>query len=88
MQITLTPEQEQLIRHQLMSGVYKSADAVLDEALELLAKRDEFQRRRIEALDQFIQVGLDEAARGELLVPEEVEADIDQLFIELKQPRA
>jgi antitoxin ParD1/3/4 len=44
MQITLTPEQEHLIQAELAIGDYHSPDAVLAEALQLLAQRRRYDQ--------------------------------------------
>jgi antitoxin ParD1/3/4 len=50
MQVTLTPEQENLIQAELPIGTYDSPNAVLAEALNLLA-----QRRRYDNWAQDVQ---------------------------------
>jgi len=85
MNVSITPELEEFVQAKVKSGMYQSASELFREALRLLAERDELHRRRIEAMDAFIQVGLDEAERGEFVTPEELEADIEQLFAELRQ---
>ncbi len=67
MNIPLTPEPEQLIHGKVESGLYPSAGEVVREALRLLDERDRLEAMRIEALRAAIQVGLDQADRGELL---------------------
>ena len=88
MNISITPELEAFVQAKVESGMYQSTSELIRDALRLLAERDEWHKKRIEAMDQFIQVGLDEAARGEFVTPEELEADLDQLFAERKQRRA
>jgi len=85
MNVSITPELEEFVQAKVKSGMYQSASELFREALRLLAERDELHRRRIEAMDNFIQEGIDSAKRGELLTPEEVESDIEQLFAELRQ---
>ena len=62
MSVTLTPQVEDRIRRWIETGDYVDADAVVNEALELLeehrAQRDAFWAK--------IQVGIDEADRGEV----------------------
>ena len=50
MNVSLTPELEQLIRRKLASGLYKNAAEVVREGLRLLAEEDEWKaevRRKI-----------------------------------------
>ena len=81
MNITLVPELEKFVQAQIESGAYQSESAVLNEALRLFSQRKKF-------MDDFIQVALDEAERGEFITPEEMEADIEKLFVEMQQNRA
>jgi antitoxin ParD1/3/4 len=59
--VSLTPELEQLINDKVETGSYQTASEVVREALRLLKHRDE----GLVALRRDIQAGLDQAARGE-----------------------
>jgi antitoxin ParD1/3/4 len=59
MHVTLTPEQEEIIRQQLHSGKYLTASEVVDHALRLLAEHDWLDQHRFEELRQAIQKGID-----------------------------
>jgi antitoxin ParD1/3/4 len=61
MQISLTPEVEQLLQREMATGRYRSENEVLREAVQLLSARD----RRVEELRTQIQVGRDQLDRGE-----------------------
>jgi len=50
MQVSLTPELEELVRRKLESGFYGDASEVIREALRLLAARDELDRLKLERL--------------------------------------
>jgi antitoxin ParD1/3/4 len=50
MQVSLTPELEELVRRKLESGFYGDASEVIREALRLLAARDEAERLKLERL--------------------------------------
>lgn len=50
MQVSLTPELEELVRRKLESGFYGDASEVIREALRLLAARDELERLKLERL--------------------------------------
>lgn len=88
MNISMTPELEQLVHAKVKSGMYQSASELMREALRLLAERDELHKRRIDAMDAFIQVGLDEAARGEFVDPDVMWAEIDQEIAEAASKHA
>jgi antitoxin ParD1/3/4 len=57
MNISLTPELNDLIKNKVKSGLYISASEVIREALRLLKSRDEFHREKIIALKQDIRKG-------------------------------
>jgi antitoxin ParD1/3/4 len=61
MNVSLTPELEQLVNEKVRSGLYQTASEVVREALRLLKERD--QER--EGLRADIQAGFDQLARGE-----------------------
>lgn len=65
MPVSLTPELEKLIHGKVESGLYPSASEVVREALDLLEERDRIRGARLEALRKEIQVGIDQADRGE-----------------------
>ena len=50
MQVSLTPELEELVRRKLESGFYGDASEVIREALRLLGARDELDRLKLERL--------------------------------------
>lgn len=59
MDITLTPQLEDLVKTKVASGLYDSTSEVLCEALHLLEERDRAQALRIEELRAEIKKGLD-----------------------------
>ena len=59
--VSLTPELEQLVTSKLNSGMYQTASEVIREALRLLQQRDEHLR----GLRAEVQAGLDQFAQGE-----------------------
>jgi putative addiction module CopG family antidote len=60
MTLSLTREQETLIKEQISKGRYTSQDAVIDEALSLLQRHE----KALEKLRTEIQEGLDDLAAG------------------------
>jgi antitoxin ParD1/3/4 len=72
MNVSLTPELERLIHTKVESGLYLSASEVVREALRLLEERDMLQTMKREELRREIQIGINQADRGELLDGEEV----------------
>ena len=66
MNVSLTPELEQLIHKKVETGLYLSASEVVREALRLLEERDRIQALRFEEVRKEIQIGIDQADRGEV----------------------
>ncbi len=58
MNISLTPQLEELVKKKVASGLYGSASEVLREALRLLEERDRIHALRIEGLRAEINKGL------------------------------
>ena len=77
MNVSLTPQLEELIRSKVASGRYNSASEVVREALRLLEEYD-----RYEAFRAAVAAGYEEAERGEV-VPYTPE-----LFEEIRQEAA
>jgi len=67
MKITLTSDAQRVVDERVRSGQYHSAEHVVEEALHLLASRDasEDDPANIERLRALVQVGIDQADRGE-----------------------
>lgn len=83
MNVSITPELEKFVHAKVASGMYNSASEVMREALRLLAERDECQRRRITAMDAFIQEGIDSAEEDAHLTSDERDAKTDGFWAEL-----
>ena len=66
MNVSLTPELEQLVQRKVQSGRYLSASEVVREALRLLEDRDQLRELKLEELRAFIATGIEQADRGEL----------------------
>jgi len=59
MNVSLTPQLEDLIKKKVESGLYGSASEVVREALRLLDERDRLHTMRLEQLRAEIKKGLD-----------------------------
>jgi antitoxin ParD1/3/4 len=64
MQLTLTPEQENFIQAELAIGDYDSPDAVLAEALQLLAQRRRYDQWAKDVQEK-VGIAAAELERGE-----------------------
>ncbi|MGE0109425.1 MAG: type II toxin-antitoxin system ParD family antitoxin [Bdellovibrionales bacterium] len=62
MNISLTPQLEDIVKSKVSSGLYGSASEVMREALRLLEERDRLQALRFEELRSEIQKGIDSGA--------------------------
>ncbi|MEH2363590.1 type II toxin-antitoxin system ParD family antitoxin [Nostoc sp.] len=78
MNISLTPELEQLVKDKVNSGRYHSVSEVMGEALRLLDERDRIREQRLAELKAKIQVGIEELERGEGIDGDEVFAEIEE----------
>ncbi|MEH1805563.1 type II toxin-antitoxin system ParD family antitoxin [Nostoc sp.] len=78
MNISLTPELEQLVKDKVNSGRYHSVSEVMGEALRLLDERDRHREQRLAELKAKIQVGIEELERGEGIDGDEVFAEIEE----------
>lgn len=59
MNVSLTPQLEQLIKQKVETGMYHSSSEVIREALRLLDERDRFREMKLADLRREIQAGLD-----------------------------
>lgn len=70
MNISLTPQLEELVRSKVTSGLYNSASEVVREALRLMEREDRVQEVTLAQLRQDIQAGLQSGLAGELNIEE------------------
>ena len=59
MNVSLTPQLEELVKRKVESGLYGSASEVMREALRLLDEHDRLRQMRLEELRAAIQKGVD-----------------------------
>ena len=65
MNVSLTPELEKPVQKKVQSGMYYSASEVIREALRLLQDHDELRERRLQAVREQIDRGIQQLDRGE-----------------------
>ena len=65
MDITLRPELKQRIAEKVRAGGFKSADQVVELALDALDWQGEFQGAELERVRAMVQEGVEQADRGE-----------------------
>ena len=64
MNISITPELEELINKKVKTGMYNSASEVVREGLRLLREQDELKALRFQQLKKEIQDGYESASAG------------------------
>ena len=70
MNISLTPQLEEMVKDKVASGMYNSASEVIREALRLLEEKDHLKKVRFEALGKDIQDGLNSGESSPLNMKE------------------
>jgi antitoxin ParD1/3/4 len=65
MNISLTPELEQLVDEKVKSGRYASASEVIREGLRLLEEQEQMKQHRLAEIRQKIDRGLDQLDKGQ-----------------------
>jgi antitoxin ParD1/3/4 len=65
MHVLLSEEMAKLVSNQLDSGRYRSADEVIEAALELLRERDAGRQTQIQELRGLLAQGLADLERGD-----------------------
>ena len=88
MSITLKPEQEQLIQHQVTLGRFNSTDEVLESALRLLVEQYQEYEAWVEEVRAKIDEAKAEADRGEVLLLEAIMAQLQKKFQQAREHQA
>jgi antitoxin ParD1/3/4 len=84
MNITLTPELENLINEKVKSGKYDSPGEVIREGLRLLNEREELKRIPLEELRGEVQKGIDAMKAGRYTVYNSPEELADKIIKEAR----
>ena len=74
MNVSLTPELEQLVAEKVESGRYTSASEVIREALRLLEEHDQLKQQRLAQVREKIDRGLQQLDAGQGINPQEARA--------------
>jgi antitoxin ParD1/3/4 len=67
MEISLSPELEQLIADRINTGRYHSVSEVIRDALRLREEHERLREMRLETLRQDAQIGIEQANRREVV---------------------
>jgi antitoxin ParD1/3/4 len=85
--ISLTPELEEFVDSRVSSGRYQSASEVVRQGLRLLQEQEMTREAQLDRLRSQIDLGLDQARRGELLDGEAVFDELERRASELDRSR-
>lgn len=88
MNVSLSPELEQLIEEKVKTGMYNSASEVIRAGLRLLQEQDELRQIRLQELKREVQKGLDQIERGEVVDGDEVFKELRERNLKAKQSKA
>lgn len=84
MNVSLTPELEEVIVSKVKSGLYSSASEVVRESLRLLQKRDEIHSLKLEELRSQVQLGIDDLEAGRFRDGREAMAEMRERLRKIK----
>ncbi|WP_106381326.1 type II toxin-antitoxin system ParD family antitoxin [Abditibacterium utsteinense] len=82
MNVSLTPELEEMVSQKVKSGLYNSASEVVREGLRLIREQDQLREIKLEELRREIQIGIDSLDRGEGRVYSSARELIDEIKAE------
>jgi antitoxin ParD1/3/4 len=72
MNVSLTPELEKFVNKLVTKGRYQTASEVVRDSLRLLEDREKLRQIKLKELRAEIQIGIDQANRGQFAKPEDV----------------
>ncbi len=84
MNVSLTPELEQIINTKVQSGLYNSASEVVRDGIRLLQQRDEMRQIKLEALRRDIEEGVKASEEGRVRDGREVMEELKNRLLERK----
>jgi antitoxin ParD1/3/4 len=87
MNVSLSPELEQLINQKVKSGMYNSASEVIRAGLRLLQEQDELKQVRLHELKLEARKGLAQIDRGEVVDGDEVFRELRERNLNYKQAK-
>ncbi len=85
MNVSLTPELEQLVHLKVQTGRYTSASEVVREALRLMEERDQLQALHKDEIRKKIAAGMASLREGKGVDGEAFLASIDAELVELER---
>lgn len=85
MNVSLTPQLEELVKRKVESGLYNSASEVMREALRLMDERDRIQEMKMAELRKEVQLGIDSLEKGEAREGKQVFANLREKIEAINQ---
>lgn len=88
MNVSLTPELENLVNEQVKSGLYNSASEVIRESLRLFKEQLMLKEIRRNELRREIMIGIEQMRNGEyteIKSPEELESFTEEIIREARE---
>lgn len=87
MNITLTPELENLIQKKIESGDYNSASEVIRDALKLLKEQDQLKELRREEIRREVMKGVEQIRNGEFVTYNSAEELAESIISQAKKDK-
>ena len=87
MNVSLTPELEQMIATKVESGMYNTASEVVREGLRLIQERDETRESKLAWLKDAIRLGMEDVEAGRVRDGREVMQELREKLLRMKRER-
>lgn len=87
MNVSLTPELENIVDIKVKNGLYSSASEVVREGLRLLVQRDEDRETKLQALRIEIQKGIDDLEAGRIHDGPKTMASFRRRLLQMKKEK-
>ena len=85
MNVSLTPELENIVDQKVKSGQYNSASEVVREGLRLLQQRDDMREAKLNDLRAEIQKGIDDLEAGRIYDGPTAMAEMRERLLKMKR---
>ena len=86
--ISITPELDDFLQSRVQSGRYQTTSEVVRVALRLLERQEQEGDEAFQQLKAKLQIGVNEAERGELIDGEEVFEELREMIEERRRAKA
>ncbi len=87
MNVSLTPELENLVQEKVKSGNYNSASEVIREALRLLKEQDQLREIRREEVRREVMKGVEQIRNGEFTTYNSAEEMAESIISQAKKSK-